>query len=191
MGGGVTLLGGSVVISGTAFADGGSPATCRPTPPTTGTTLTYTTNGSRKNWVRVTPTPAGFSTPTCPCAGYTGTVQYRWTLVSAPSGHALYAAATGGSPLADAFSTPVGSVIVAPVYIRFITGINLSPGVNTVRLTVRHICSKGSQRAWSCQAFLGTVNWITGNGRDGDIIGSSSVKIGPPDNSSYCDSPAP
>lgn len=192
---GATVVGTSAVVSGVAFADGGSRVNCRPTP-ATASSLTPSVSGSGKNYISITPTVATFSALACPeaCSTGTGTVQYRYELTTATAGVALFTASSGGSVVSSAFSSAAGSITVPQVFIRNTGGGNLStPSTYTVRLTVRYVCTVGTKKYWSCRAYTVVVSYVSGTGANGDISATPPVNstTGPPDNSASCDSPAP
>lgn len=191
--GGVTIVGASAVLSSTAFADGGSKPACRPVP-NAAKTLVASVAGSGKNWIKITPTPDGvFPVVPCPpgCAGGTATVQYRYELFATVSGVALYTTPTGGTALTSAFSPASTTSVTAPVvYIRKTAGGNLDSGTYTTRLTVRYICTVGARTYYSCRSYEVVAVYASGTGSDGDVSSTTST-IGPPVNTSSCDSPAP
>ncbi len=190
MGGGVAAFGASAIVSSTAFADGGSQPSCRPMPTAT-STLTGNHIDSKKDWILVTPSSATFSPATCPCGG-TSEVQYRWELTSTAAGVALYLTGSGGSPLDSSFSAASPDAVTVPqVYIRRSAGGNLVAATYFPRLTVRFVCTSGGSTDWSCRAFSAAITWTNGGGPHGTITSQTPSTIGPPDNSSSCDSPAP
>ncbi len=185
---------GAMIVSSPAFADGGS-GECRSTPSIsnslTPATLAGTGSGANKDVVRISSSTTSFPAAACGC-GWTSSVQRRWT-VTAGSGTAtgIYSAVSGGTLLSGGFNATAGSVNVpSPVYVRHVSGGNLT-GSYTVDLTIRHVCRSAGAVAWSCQRYRTAFSYSTAGGPNGTISAVSSGSFGPPDNSAFCDSPAP
>lgn len=194
--GGATAIGASAVLSSVAFADGGSKPTCRPTPATS-STLTAAITGSGKSWISITPSVSTFTPAACPgvpCKAATASVQYRWELVSSTAGgpYSLWNASSGGSIVSGFSADSTVSVTAPVVYIRNTTGTgNLTSATYVVRLTVRHICTAGTRKYWSCQAYNLSVPYSTAGGADGTLSATTQTNQAAPFNNASCDSPTP
>lgn len=180
---------GALIVSTPAFADGGS-NNCR-SAPSLSNTLTPALPASGKDNVRISSSRTSFAAATCGC-GWAPSVQRRWSVSSAlGTATAIYSAAAGGTVVSGGFTAAAGSVTVAsPVYVRHTAGTNLN-GAYTVDLTVRHVCRSGGAVAWSCQRYRTVFSYSVSGGPVGSLSGVSSASFGPPDNSLFCDSPAP